>query len=367
MNIPILSFFTGGGLLDIGFEKAGFEILWTNEFHPVFANIYDEGMTSWRRSLVNSNKSISTISERASIADLGANKIISSAFGSIKPKFWGVIGGPPCQDFSIAGKNKGIDGDRGQLTQVFVDRICEMQPDFFVIENVPGLCHLRHRSTFDKIIKQLSCENLVANRLLSALELGVPQDRDRLFILGFKRHLFSSISPKHPLLSAKEWFEWPAPKFHAPKLLCWPMMSPFGSDLVLPPDVPDELTVYPLLTNNVEKLANGQDIFVAYSKKFWEIKEGDVSRKSFKRLHRYRYSPTAWYGNNEVHLHPWLPRRLSVREAMRIQTVPDEYVLPKEIGLTHKFKVICNGVPCRMAESLGHSILEFIKKENLLD
>ena len=90
--------------------------------------------------------------------------------------------------------------------------------------------------------------------------------------------------------------------------------------------------------------------------------EGDVSRKSFKRLHRFRFSPTAWYGNQEVHLHPWKARRLSVREALRIQSVPDEYVLPKEMSLSAKFKMICNGVPCIMARAVAQSVHEVLQE-----
>ena len=96
-----------------------------------------------------------------------------------------------------------------------------------------------------------------------------------------------------------------------------------------------------------------------YSSKFWKIPEGNSSGKSFKRLHRYKYSPTAWYGNNEVHLHPWEPRRLSVREALRIQTVPDTYVLPEQFSLSSKFKMICNGVPCRLARCTAESLSNF--------
>ena len=107
---------------------------------------------------------------------------------------------------------------------------------------------------------------------------------------------------------------------------------------------------------------NGKEYFNSYSEKFWLRDEGDVSGKSFKRLHRYRYSPTAWYGNREVHLHPWKPRRLSVREALRIQSVPDEYVLPPEQCLSVKFQLICNGVPCRMAELLGINLKNFISE-----
>ena len=75
---------------------------------------------------------------------------------------------------------------------------------------------------------------------------------------------------------------------------------------------------------------------------------------------RFRYSPTAAYGNNEVHLHPAQPRRLTVREAMRIQTVPDGYALPSEMPLSFKFKLIGNGVPVQLAAAVGHALRQFI-------
>ena len=83
----------------------------------------------------------------------------------------------------------------------------------------------------------------------------------------------------------------------------------------------------------------------------------DTSKKSFKRLHRYRYSPTACYGNNEVHLHPFEPRRLSLREAMRIQGIPDEYELPEGSSLTIKFKLIGNGVPVPLAYNIAQHLI----------
>ncbi|MDD5774731.1 MAG: DNA cytosine methyltransferase, partial [Candidatus Omnitrophica bacterium] len=89
-------------------------------------------------------------------------------------------------------------------------------------------------------------------------------------------------------------------------------------------------------------------------------------RKSFKRLHRYRYSPTVCYGHNEVHLHPWEPRRLSVREAMRIQGIPDAYELPPEATLTSKFSAVSNGVPVQLAFEVAKSLKSFFNKRNFL-
>jgi len=68
------------------------------------------------------------------------------------------------------------------------------------------------------------------------------------------------------------------------------------------------------------------------------VAEGDDSKKSYKRLHRWRYSPTAAYGNNEVHIHPYLPRRISVAEALAIQSLPKEFELPTNMTLSNMFK-----------------------------
>jgi DNA (cytosine-5)-methyltransferase 1 len=91
-----------------------------------------------------------------------------------------------------------------------------------------------------------------------------------------------------------------------------------------------------------------------------KIREGETNRPSFKRLHRFRYSPTTCYGNNEVHLHPYKNRRISVREALRIQGVPDTYILPESISKTKKFKMIGNGVPVPMAKAVAENLKLFL-------
>jgi len=162
------------------------------------------------------------------------------------------------------------------------------------------------------------------------------------------------------LWGERHWFPWDIKRTYpeAKKKYNWPGESPFGGSPKRPNNIPEELMVGPIICNFKEtsKKPNGCDYFQPYSKKFTEIAEGDVSRKSFKRLHRWRYSPAAAYGNNEVHLHPIFPRRLSVREALRIQTVPDNYALPQSISLSQKFKTIGNGVPVKLAEAMAISI-----------
>ena len=197
MPIPIMSFFTGGGFLDIGFEQAGFDIVWTNEIAPAFAEMYKHGMSAWRKSAGDTQRD-ATISNCNSITHLQPDEVRVEAFGESEPTIFGIIGGPPCPDFSAGGKNGGAEGEHGKLTQVFVDLICGIRPDFFVMENVPGLSRTeKHRKFLASIIAQLehpSIGYLTSRRILSSLEFGVPQKSgqaicDRTIIeFGRERH-----------------------------------------------------------------------------------------------------------------------------------------------------------------------------------
>jgi DNA (cytosine-5)-methyltransferase 1 len=93
------------------------------------------------------------------------------------------------------------------------------------------------------------------------------------------------------------------------------------------------------------------------------VDEGDDSKKSYKRLHRWRYSPTACYGNNEVHLHPYQIRRISVAEALAIQSLPKQFYLPDNLSLTAMFKTIGNGVPYLAAKGIAKTILDFLTND----
>lgn len=354
-NIPVLSFFTGAGFLDIGFMQAGFETIWCNEYEPAFARGFEYGM-----STLTGTKDEYKIHNTKSIDDIDAKEITEQAFdGTQQPSIFGIIGGSPCSDFSRYGKQLGKDGPKGRLTQVYVDRIIALQPTFFLLENVPWLQRAKkHKTFFYDIIEQLSGDYEVVFQILNALEFGVPQDRQRLFIIGFHQKWLEKHVGAQRL--GNEWFPWPEDKRYigAKKRYHWPRESPFGTTPPKPEDIPEELTVHPFICDQEElaQLPNGTETCEPRSPKFKTVPEGKVSGRSFRRLHRWRYSPTAAYGNLEVHLHPILPRRLSVREALRIQSVPDEYALPPDMALTHKFKTICNGVPVTLARAVAFSI-----------
>jgi DNA (cytosine-5)-methyltransferase 1 len=147
----------------------------------------------------------------------------------------------------------------------------------------------------------------------------------------------------------------------------WPDMDPFLEDSIVkcPNNIIEPLTVeYWFKKNDVVNHLNGKDFFTpkAGITKMQSIQEGDVRKKCYKRLHRWRYSPTAAYGNNEVHLHPYKIRRLSVAETLAIQSLPKEFCLPPEMTLTDKFKTVGNGVPYLAAKGIAESIKAYLEE-----
>lgn len=357
-NIPILSFFSGGGFLDIGFEQAGFKVVWSNENDEMIADIYEEGMSSLTKS-----EGIHTpvkISNRHSIAELSSKNIIEEAFGNKLPKVFGIIGGPPCQDFTINGNMRGFNGDRGKLTQIYIDKVLQIKPTFFLMENVPGLVEIKSaKNKFEILVKSLSSTYVLFRQKLNALNFGVPQSRERLFVVGILKNIIPFDELQLPLVE----------KYKNPlKDFSWPLTNSFREKIRKPKNIPIELCVTSCLAKKGENTPNIDEFFTFRNDKNKRIliNEGETNRPSFRRLHRYRYSPTASYGNNEVHMHPFEDRRISLREALRIQGVPDTYILPKSISLTKKFKVVGNGVPVPLARAIAKAIKLYLTDNNII-
>lgn len=360
-GIPILSFFSGGGFLDMGFEQAGFSIIWTNENNKVFAEMHSHGITSWRKARGNGIRA--EIFNTNSIEDISPGAILNEAFPNGKPEKFGIIGGPPCQDFSSAGHNNGFLGERGHLTKVFFDYIVKINPHFFVFENVQNLWNnKKHNKKLLEILVNVRKKYFLDHKILNSINFGVPQDRNRLFIVGIRK----PESWVDGFIESEFSFPWPIDPIYnnSIKKYEWPQKNKFRNRIARPQEIPKEITIENIvLKRNEESLVpNGKEYFNPYSAKFWLIDEGDTRNRSFKRLHRYRYSPTACYGNNEVHLHPFLPRRLSVREALRIQSVDDTYILPPDISLVSKFKMIGNGVPVKLSFAVAKALNNFLER-----
>ena len=289
-KIKLYSFFSGCGLLDLGMEEAGFDIAMVSEKYEPFLEAYKysrKKMKIKEPEYGYFNDDICDYLEENSKLDILIEK-------DKRDSIIGFIGGPPCPDFSTAGKNKGINGDNGKLSKTYFDLICKEKPDFFVFEN------------FNWGIREYNILETIRN-------------------------------------------------------IDWPDTEPFRENFMTQPpqDIIKELTIQHWFDkNDVENHPNSENFFQpkAGLARMQTIEEGDVSRKSFKRLHRWRYSPTAAYGNNEVHLHPYKVRRLSIAEVLAIQSVPPEFELPLNMSLTDMFKTVGNGVPVLMAEKFGREL-----------
>lgn len=364
--VSLFSFFSGSGFLDLGFEVENFNIVLVNEYNDKFLEAYQYA----RRHM--------GIEE----PEFGYSKDVNDFLGVRQAELEGYIaqkrdegdligfiGGPPCPDFSVAGKQKGRDGDNGKLSLSYVQLIINQQPDFFLFENVKGLWRTaKHRAYYDDLKAMLADAGyLMTDRLTNALEFEAPQDRDRILLFGIKHELL----PDKDELSDFPWTAFMTRTLNEVKMMPWPTVDDFVADgeRECPEGIPRDMTVeYWFELNDVYNHVNARDHFTPRQGlvRMETIQEGDVSKKSYKRLHRWRYSPTVAYGNNEVHLHPYKIRRISAAEALSLQTLPKEFVLPPDMPLSAKFKTIGNGVPFIMARGIARTIHLYLERCGLV-
>lgn len=372
INTGIFSFFTGAGFLDLGFETtSGFETLFVNEYHEPFMDIYKAS----RKKLKIKNPKFGHNTDDITLflnGNLG-NELKQHIKNSRKSHdLIGFIGGPPCPDFSVGGKNKGVQGENGKLSATYFELIVRNQPDFFLFENVRGLYRTKkHRAFFDEAKKKLISKGYyLTEKLINAIEYGAPQDRERIILIGFRKQALADFGIQlngTPLLTSFDWDVKTKYKRENVFSKSWPKQEPFVVDGIkpLPKGAVKELTIQHWFEkNDVTNHPNSEHYFQPRNglAKFLSIQEGDDLKKSYKRLHRWRYSPTAAYGNNEVHLHPYKARRLTAAEALSIQSLPKNFIIPEHISLTNMFKTIGNGVPYLAAKGLAETIGIYIDK-----
>ena len=167
--MKVISLFSGCGGLDLGFEKAGFEIPVANEFDP----------TIWETFKVNHPET----------------KLIEGDIRKIKEEDFptdvdGIIGGPPCQSWSEAGSLRGIDDARGKLFYDYIRILKKVRPKFFLAENVPGMLASRHSEAVSNIISMFEESGYnVSITMVNAKDYGVAEERKRVFYIGFRKDL----------------------------------------------------------------------------------------------------------------------------------------------------------------------------------
>lgn len=370
-KINIFSFFSGAGFLDLGFELSGhFKVVYVNEYHKAFNNVYRyarQNMGIEDPQFGHHVEDVTTLLNPEGLNDL-KQKVNETKAKNLT----GFIGGPPCPDFSVAGKNRGKEGENGKLSGTYISLICETKPDFFLFENVKGLYRTaKHREFFEQLKKQLTDAGYaMTEQLINSIEFGAPQDRDRIILIGFQKPIAEKLHLPNEGNSLMH-FDWEKNKLYSREVftLPWPTTSPYIENVAtnMPDGIIKELTVqYWWEKNDVEHHPNANMFFQprAGLYRFRSKDEGDDKKKCYKRLHRWRYSPTVAYGNNEVHIHPYKPRRISVAEALALQSLPKEFILPKDMTLTDAFKTIGNGVPFMASLGIAKTIYDYITTYN---
>ena len=323
----LISLFSGAGGLDLGFHKAGFHTIIANEFDPKICPTFKANFPDTH------------------LIEGDIRKVNESVFPE---RITGIIGGPPCQSWSEGGSLRGIEDARGQLFYEYIRILKATQPLFFVAENVSGMLASRHSEAVKGFMRLFDEAGYDVNlKMLNANDYGVPEDRDRIFYIGFRKDL--NIHD----------FEYPQPLDHKPTL---------------------RETIWDLRNNAIPALphnkTNGDSCTVPNHEYF----TGDFSSIYMSR-NRVRGWDEAGFtvqaSGRQCQLHPQAPkmvkidpnhqifapgqealyRRMSVREVARVQSFPDDFKFIYT-DLNVGYKMIGNAVPVELAYHVAVAIRE---------
>lgn len=324
--MKIISLFSGCGGLDLGFERAGFEI-------PV-ANEYDK--TIWETFKINHPKT------RLIEGDI--RQINESDFPSDVD---GIIGGPPCQSWSEAGALRGIDDARGQLFFDYIRILRKVKPKFFLAENVSGMLADRHNEAVQNIIKLFEESGYdVTLTLVNAKDYGVAQERKRVFYIGFRKDL--GIDFKFPVGSTTD----DKRKFTL-KDIIWDLQYSAVPSA-------DKNHHNPQAVNNNEYFTGEfSPIFMSRNRvKSWNEQAFTV-QASGRQCQLHPQAPKmVKVGKNDcrfVEGKEYLYRRMTVREVARIQGFPDDFQFVYD-SVNDGYKMIGNAVPVHLAYEIAIAI-----------
>lgn len=333
-QIRTLSLFTGAGGLDIGFHDCGFQIDEMVEIEPDFVATLNANAGEGRY-----------LGKRTRIRNVDINLYSPDGLSNIDF----IIGGPPCQTFSSAGRRaagvQGIDDPRGRLFESYVKLLKELKPRGFLFENVYGLIGAQGGNPWKKITQSFSDAGYkIYYRVVDAADYGVPQHRERVFIVG--------------LLESKEYL-FPRPLCGPDSLSCQPHYSAEEALTGLPEpehkkdfggryghlvsQIPPGLN-YSFFT---AKLGHPKPVF-AWRSKFSDFMYKADPKKPIRTL-------KASGGKYTGPFH-WSNRHFNVMELKRLQTFPDEYCISGRNGIATK--QIGNSVPPNLARIMAMSILD---------
>lgn len=339
----ILDLFCGCGGMSLGFERAGYDVLL--------------GIDVWKDALAtyayNHKKSMTLCADLASLNPVNVDEKIGGKHIDV------IIGGPPCQGFSVAGKRI-VDDERNQLYKAFVRMVAHFKPKAFVLENVPNILSIGGGIVKDAIVEDF--EKLgyrVVNKVLMASDYGVPQNRRRAIFVG--------------LLDGKT-FEYPTPYTDAP-VTSWEALSdlPEGSLNDASPYPVSPLSLYQTMMREKSDGIYNHEITIHNEKTIKIISmvpDGGNYKDLPKDLQDIRKVHIAWTRLNSKkpsftidtghrhHFHYKYNRIPTARESARIQSFPDDFRFL--CSRTSQLKQIGNAVPPLMAQAIANELKKYL-------
>lgn len=337
---PVLSLFSGAGGLDLGFESVGFSPVLALDVDPAAVDTYN-----WNRSNRTNPAQVADLSQ-VRPSELIA-RWIDAAGSDVLPV--GIIGGPPCQAFSVSNVHRIENDPRAQLPLKYAEILqafnSHFSLQFFVFENVAGLSNRTHADSLKKFLDAFSDAGFATMSFtLNAFDFGVPQVRKRMFIVGFNRNSYPGIPFAPPRGEAKQ-----RTVRDAIEDLPEPVRFSKGID-------PRQFGLHRnhwCLNPRSNRFTDGS------------LAPGKMIGRSFRMLAWDEPSWTVAYGNREVHVHPEGHRRLSVYEAMLLQSFPPDYEL---LGnLTDQIRLISDSVPPPVGTAIAKNILAALSRYHSLD
>lgn len=334
--MKVISLFSGCGGLDLGFEKAGFEIPVANEFDK----------TIWATFKANHPKT----------------KLIEGDIRNIKEdEFFvdadGIIGGPPCQSWSEAGSLRGIDDERGQLFYDYIRILKKTQPKFFLAENVSGMLSNRHKTAVENIVSMFEkCGYNISINMVNAKNYGVAEERKRVFYIGFRKDIdIDFVFPKGSTEDNN--------KKITLRDVIWDLQ------FTAIPSREKNYTNPNAINNNEYFTGAYSTIFMSRNRvKGWDEQAFTV-QASGRQCQLHPQAPKMIkYGKNDCRFvkgKEHLYRRMTVREIARVQGFPDDFQFIYE-KVDNAYKMIGNAVPVNLAYEIAVSIKEQLKNEGLV-
>jgi DNA (cytosine-5)-methyltransferase 1 len=331
--MKVISLFSGCGGLDLGFSQAGFEIIYAN----------DNDSAVWETFEKNHKIPI----DRRSLFDIPSKEI---------PDADGILGGPPCQSWSLAGEMRGAKDERGKLFYEYIRVLKAKKPRFFLAENVPGIISKTHLPEFKKIMKMFSTVGYtISFELIDARNYGVPQERKRVIIVGFKKSLgkkFVFPPPSHSKHGNKT--------LDGQKTEKWLTLKDAIGDLPEPVHAQEKNKANIDLSIPNHEYMNGSfsSIYMSRNRRrnwnepSFTIQAGGRHaplHPSSAQMQKVETDLWKFKGQNPVF------RRLSVRETARIQTFPDNFIFYYK-NIADGYKMIGNAVPVRLAKVISEKI-----------